>query len=320
MKIETERLVYMELEQSDFSRLSVIAEKMAWNDTVNLLLRPHFDSKVHEDENKFLSLLKKRHPKLFKERQAFIKRAEQIVGKSHKDMTSKDRRIVYEKTVCSPGISQDSWHINFSLLEPPFSKNAIKFIQQAQGKKLYGEQKDHKRNGFWLGIKDKESGELIGVTMISGKCLTKEDSKIAIGHSGQFIHPDFQRKGFISETKAVMVDMLYKLSDSQLIEPLPENAYFYTTCDELNIASQQLQEKSGAVHSGIIESGKMHFFATREQIENSRLMQSQKERKLAYMVTIDNGIRFKTQVGAECHINFIDKNKIKDSQKSDLTI
>ena len=227
--------------------------------------------------------------------------------------------MVYEKTVSSPGIPEECWHINFSLLGPPFSKNAISFIKKAAEKKLYEEQKGRKRNGFWLGIKDKETDQLIGATMISGVCLTKEVTKKAIGHSGQFIHPDFQRKGFISETKAVMVDLLYKLSDSQLIEPLPEDSYFYTTCDELNVASQKLQEKSGAVHSGVVdEHGKMHFFATREQIENSNLIQSQMERNLEYSVTMDNGFRFKTQVGSESHINPMNINsgidKIKEKQ------
>ena len=101
-------------------------------------------------------------------------------------------------------IPEQYWHINFSLLKPDFKKSALNFIKEALKR-----QSASPRYGFWLGIKDKKSNTLIGATTISTKIIN--DNNIAqIGHSGQFIHPDYQRKGYISETKAVMVDFMYK--------------------------------------------------------------------------------------------------------------
>ncbi len=112
-----------------------------------------------------------------------------------------------------------------------------------------------------------------------------------VGHSGQFIHPKHQKKGIISETKAVMVDFMYKHLKNE--NPFPENAVFYTTCDQLNTGSQRLQEKSGARFQGI-QKNKLIFYATQEEIMSSRLLN---QRSISWTARLDNGLVISSMTG-----------------------
>ena len=137
-------------------------------------------------------------------------------------------------------------------MESTHKKCEIIFVNGAIGRAKY-----EPRNGFWLGIKNKKDGKLIGATKISAKVLQKDGEEI-IGHSGQFIAPEYQRLGYISETKAVMVDFLYKYSARQSPPLFSDKAKFYTTCHALNKGSQALQRKSGAISDGkVYEGGKL---------------------------------------------------------------
>jgi hypothetical protein len=69
-----------------------------------------------------------------------------------------------------------------------------------------------------------------------------------------------------------------------------KNALFATTCNELNENSQGLQYKSGAKPlvdkdgNIIIDSGKMHWYASKEEIMSSDIMKQCIERGVSYEV------------------------------------
>lgn len=260
MIIYSDRLEFSELQFNDIHNLSVIAQRMAWNDTINVLLRSFSDEK-------FDKVLEQEKPDLYFYKTYFKIAVQKQFGKDIKDFNDDEKKILFEKIPMSL-IPEQSWHINFSLLKPNFKESSINFVQQAINKKNAPE-----RNGYWLAIRDKNTHELMGATIISSRELNKDNKKI-IGHSGQFIDPKFQKKGYISEAKAVMVDFLYKYSDMTQ-KGINPDAFFYTTCHKYNVGSQALQNKSGAHTNGEIDAnGKLHYFASRDEIYASRLMQN----------------------------------------------
>lgn len=272
MIIETRRLQFTELNLTDVNTLADIAKDMAWNDTVNILLRTDLTSQNFKECGKEDLLQYKNKIKLL---------AENILKEApHKQNIS--------SLIPQNIIPEQYWHINFSLLKPDFKKSALNFIKEALKR-----QSASPRYGFWLGIKDKKSNTLIGATTISTKIIN--DNNIAqIGHSGQFIHPDYQRKGYISETKAVMVDFMYKYLIDMNITPVPPQHLFYTTCDKLNVGSQALQKKSGASASGYAANNlnKIKFYTDRNDITSSPLMQ----KEISWKAELDNGKKLISKV------------------------
>lgn len=268
MKIVADRLEYTELMAKDMYEISKIATNMVWKDTVDILFREDIKEELNKSK-----------PELCAYRQCLQKAAESILKKPVSQFTEENKQDLYKKL--NPDlIPQEYWHINFSQLKPPFIKSVQNFIIDA---KTRAEQ--NPRTGFWFAIRDKETHKIIGVTTISSKQLNK-DAKIAIGHSGQFIDPVYQRKGYISETKATMVDFLYKYNQI-MGTPIPENAEFYTTCDKFNVASQALQRKSGAKTDSMVDkNGKLHYWATKEDLYKSDLMQ---KATLMWSAELDNG-------------------------------
>lgn len=302
MKIETDRLEFVELKPEDYKEIASIAREMAWNDTINMLL----DDGQQEG-------LKNFNPELAKYRETIVKQANDVslnlYNKKYDDLSDEEKRnIQLCKKISKEIIPEKNWHINFSQIGPDFEKSAQDFVNGAIGRAKY-----EPRNGFWLGIKNKKDGKLIGATTISAKALQKDGEEI-IGHSGQFIAPEYQRLGYISETKAVMVDFLYKYSARQSPPLFSDKAKFYTTCHALNKGSQALQRKSGAISDGkVYEGGKLHFFANKEDILNSGLMHPKKN-DINWSVTLDNGMQFgniiKMSDDAVMHIeNVKDKKK-----------
>lgn len=150
---------------------------------------------------------------------------------------------------------------------------------------------ESKRQAHWLLIRD-EHNKIIGMTFISSKKIKdKNVGKDIIGHSGQILDPSAQGKGYVSVIKSVMIDFMYDNMDNEDAE----NSLFATTCDEFNENSQGLQVKSGAhvlkdEHGRvIIDNGKMHWYATKQDIMNSALMTNATERGVKYNISFKDG-------------------------------
>lgn len=280
MEIETERLKLVELGLLYVSKVENIARDMAWNDTINLLLRNDLD------DSAFI-----RHDKkdLLKYREIIVTKAEKIIQKPFIEFNDSDTKDLYQK-ISQDSIPQEYWHINFPQLSFPFREKSLEYIIGAIKRK-----KEENRLGFWLGIKDKESNQLIGVLALSLKATPDKEGKNKIGHFGRFIHPKHQRKGYVSEVGAVALDFMYKYLIDENVVSIPENTVFYTTCDQLNVASQKLQEKSGAVQQNIclLPTDRMMFYAIREQHEQSKLML----RPIKWKAKLDNGEMLISTVG-----------------------
>lgn len=142
------------------------------------------------------------------------------------------------------------------------------------------------RKAYWMLIKD-ENGNIIGMTFISSKALPdKLVGKNIIGHSGQILDPSVQGQGYVSIIKSVMTDFMYDNMDADVAR----DALFATTCNEFNENSQGLQYKSGAKpltdENGaiVVTSGKMHWYATQEDIMGSDIMKQCIERDVSYEV------------------------------------
>lgn len=267
MKISTSRFEYCELKLSDLSVIENISRDMAWNDTINILL----DNRK-EDIDKFSTPGLSMYSDIIREQSQILEK---------QGIEKKDFYLKIPKSL----IPEEYWHINFAMLKPDFRKSSLEFINRAIKRK-----EEKQRNGYWFSIKDKQSGKIIGATMLSTKVLYKNSLPI-IGHSGQFIHPSMQRKGIISETKAVMVDFMYKyLLDNQQKE-IPQNTKFYTTCDVLNRGSKSLQKKSGAVciNPDKPEGHKLLFLASREEITSSSLLL---QHNISWSAELEDGSHF----------------------------
>lgn len=268
MKIETSRLEYNELSCDDIETIKNIAHDIAFNDTINLLL--DYDKDTLE---KFL------------DKKNLVAYQDIIKHKAAElELSGINKEQIY-KHIPSDTIPQDLWHINFSMLKPDFNVSAHALVTQARIK-----QKQEPREGYWFSIKDKESRKIIGCTMLSTKILLKNGIP-CIGHSGQFIHPDFQKKGLISETKAVMVDFMYKYLIDSKGKSIPDNTMFFTTCDILNKGSQKLQKKSGAMCVNPTQpiDNKLYFIASRKDMIHSDLLS---KRDISWYATFDNGCSF----------------------------
>lgn len=143
------------------------------------------------------------------------------------------------------------------------------------------------REAYWMLVYD-SNHKLIGMTFISSKVLKdKFINANIIGHSGQILDPSAQGHGYVSAIKSVMIDFMYDNMDDKIAS----DSFFATTCDEFNENSQGLQRKSGAKllqdKNGniIIDKGKMHWYATQDEIMNSELMKRATEQGIKYTVT-----------------------------------
>lgn len=268
MKIVTSQYEYNELTLLDVSKIEKISRDMAWNDTINLLL--------DKDKNVVTN---------FPEKKELFKFQDMVKSFANRLKEQGIERKNYYAYIPQNMIPQECWHFNFSMLKPDFRQSALQFVNQALQKR-----KEADREGFWLSIKDKKSGKMIGATMISSKVLFVNGMPL-IGHSGQFIHPEFQKKGVVTDTKAVMVDFMYKYLIDKQKKSLPGNAVFYTTCHVLNTGSRMLQKKSGAIcqNPEDFSDGQLHFYASRDSIMNSRLMLNH---NISWGAEFDNGTRF----------------------------
>lgn len=185
---------------------------MEWNDTISLLLRHDIG------KDAFIANDKK---DLFIYRDNIIKQSEGIIGKKYYDFENCDKKNLYSK-ISQTSIPQNYWHINFPQLAPPFIKSAQDYINGAIKRR-----KEEPRKSFWLGIKEKGSEKIIGVVSISLKVKQDKDKKNRIGHFGRFIHPEFQKKGYISEVGAVMLDFMYKYLIEKNTMKIYPKSYFY---------------------------------------------------------------------------------------------
>lgn len=145
---------------------------------------------------------------------------------------------------------------------------------------------EQKRQSYWLLVRD-EQGTIIGITCISSRQLKdKRVDKNIIGHAGCILDPSVQGCGLASALWAVTTDFIYNNMD----DDDAENSLFATTCDEFNENSQGVHVKTGAHvlkdenDNVIIDNGKMHWYATKEEIMNSELMKQAAERGVKYTV------------------------------------
>lgn len=261
MEIYTDRLKFSELTLLDISKVAQIAKDMAWNDTLNLLLRKDIDETAFNYFGK---------TKLYPYKQKL------------KDAGYTEKLIELYKKVPYTFILEDCWHINFPQLSTPFIKKAQEYVNTAIEKR-----KEPERQGYWLAIRERNNNTLIGVIALSTKVLKDEDGNNKIGHSGMFLHPDYQKRGIVSEANAVMIDFMYKYLFDEQGKQLSDNTFYYTTCHPLNIGSQKIQEKAGGILSTkkIATKGKFEFYATREQQENSPLFKN----PIKWRACLDNG-------------------------------
>lgn len=284
MKITTDRFEYCELTEQDISPISNIIRDMAWNDTINILLENNKEL-IDKFSTKGLSTYQE-----IIQMKAKIAKLKQQMAKRGSLQQEKQKKIPLSVLISQDLIPQEYWHINFSILKPDFFTSACTFVNKAIEKR-----KEQSRTGYWFSIKNKKTGELIGGTMFSTKVIPI-NGILVIGHSGQFIHPTYQQQGIISETKAVMVDFMYKyLIDNQKAD-VPNNAKFYTTCDVLNRGSRKLQEKSGAtcINPDCLDARKLLYMATREEITHSALF----SKHILWQAELDNGTVFKSMTGS----------------------
>lgn len=147
------------------------------------------------------------------------------------------------------------------------------------------------RQAYWLLIRD-EHNKMIGMICISSKQLKdKRINKNIIGHSGYILDPSVQGRGYVSALNPVMIDFMY----DNMNNDDAENSLFATTCDEFNENSQGMQIKSGAhvlkdeYGRVIIDNGKMHWYATKQDIMNSELMTQAAEHGVKYNVSFADG-------------------------------
>lgn len=113
-----------------------------------------------------------------------------------------------------------------------------------------------------------------------------------------------------------MVDFLYKYSDRQSPPLISNKAKFYTTCHALNKGSQALQRKSGAISDGKVhEGGKLHFFASKDEILNSDLMRPKKN-DIHWTVTLDNGEQFGNTIKMQNNKAYYYINHVINRKKS----
>lgn len=183
MEIYTDRLKFSELTLLDISTIAQISQDMAWNDTINLLARDDLSEAIFKHYGK---------GELYKYKEKLLRNGYNLKNISFKD-------------VPQDMIPQNIWHINFPQLSPPFLSSAQKYVNKAIEKR-----KETERQGYWLAIRERNNKKLIGVIAISTKSLKNNDGKNKIGHAGMFLHPDYQKKGIVSEANAVMIDFMYK--------------------------------------------------------------------------------------------------------------
>ena len=148
-----------------------------------------------------------------------------------------------------------------------------------------------KRQAYWFLIRD-ENNKIIGLICISSKQMNdKLINKNTIGHSGYILDSSVQGCGYISALNSVMIDFMY----DNMEQDDAENSLFTTTCDEFNENSQGVQIKSGMrvlkdEHGRvIIDDGKMHWYATKQEIMNSTLMTQAVNNGIKYQVSFIDG-------------------------------
>lgn len=285
MEIYTDRLKFSELSLLDVSGIAQIAKDMAWNDTLNLLLRSDIDETTFTYFDK---------ANLYPYKQK-LKESGYL-----EDTTELYKKVPYTF------IPEDCWHINFPQLKRPFIEKAQEYVNTAIKKR-----KEAERQGYWLAIRERNNDKLIGVIAISTKVLKDGEGNNKIGHSGMFLHPDYQKKGIVSEANAVMIDFMYKYLLDEQGKQLSDNTFYYTTCHPLNIGSQKIQEKAGGIlqTKKAVNKEKFEFYATREQQENSPLFKN----PIKWRACLDNGIIIASLTGKNFTLHHISSSNKKES-------
>ena len=247
-------LVLNELQGADTRSLAKIACDMAWNDTLQILLKSDAEKSDYEKfiQEKAPDLID-RWTQIMSHRPKIIAKASEVTGKPFEEMTSEDKSNLYSK-IDKSLIPLKDWHINFSQLSPDLAKQykvpedaffapAKEYIEGAK-KRQKGNDKGN-REGFWLAIRDEQSNKLLGVMAFSTKIIRNN----LIGHSARFISPDYQRQKIAGTAGFVALDFMYKY----LVDVRSPDLYkgenpplFATTCHPFNSASRGLQGHNGA--------------------------------------------------------------------------
>ncbi|MCL2538089.1 MAG: GNAT family N-acetyltransferase [Alphaproteobacteria bacterium] len=182
----------------------------------------------------------------------------------------------------SSELSEESWICNFDMFKYPFEESVQKFMTGAERRKC-----ENPRKSFWFAVKEKKSGKLIGITLISAKVITRDGvNSDLIGHSGQLISPDYQRQGYASEAKSAMIDFLYTLKDKTIIN-FPDDALFLSSYNEGNYKSKNLQKKSGNQSKCLLLANrKVEIYTAKKDLYDSALM---KMKPNIWKATFDDG-------------------------------
>ena len=89
MKIYSDRLEFSELKFEDKRELAEIARRMAWNDTINLMLRSYADEKFDKD---FASA----EPELYFYKNNFRLAVKKSMGKDIRELTDEDKSQLFQ--------------------------------------------------------------------------------------------------------------------------------------------------------------------------------------------------------------------------------
>lgn len=189
------------------------------------------------------------------------------------------------------------------------------------------------RQAYWMVIK--KEGKPIGMTLISSAPLKSDDvgktlearydkdgnvieeaapireGTVTVGHCGSILDPNFQRRGYAVAAKTVMVDMMYDTKPELKQGTITRggknvDALFYSTCNELNVASTGMQRKIGnrAVMDGddlAVRDGKIHWYATAAAVDEC-ILQPQTDR-ITYRVETAQGSYDKRPGFTQQHFN-----------------
>ena len=328
------------------NEIAAISQRVAISDTADLIFRLFAKSQQGDADLKELSeripCINKKYLPHFQrffeqpENAKFIQEYNSSNDKSHKREL---RKQIIDKlgVVVSKYISTRDLQYNFSKFKYKYDKPSLSIkdtMLHAANKisaKMLGlatddpfvlatyemwkddlkKREEQNREAHWMLIRD-SNNKIIGMTFISSKALKDKhvDTNI-IGHSGQILDPSVQGCGYVSAIKSVMIDFMYDNMD----EKTANSSLFATTCDEFNENSQGLQRKSGAQllqdknGNAIIDNGKMHWYATKEQIMNSELMKQATERGVKYTVTyVDGRPGYSKNIGSHEQIATLNTN------------
>jgi RimJ/RimL family protein N-acetyltransferase len=310
----------------DVYKLAEVSKRVAITDTADLIFRLFAKSQQGDaDLRKISSRIPCMNGKYLPDLQRFFKQPEnaEIIqeynssnDKAHKRELRKQMIDKLEDFVVK-NISTRDLQFNFSKFKYKYDKESLSLkekmlnVASKLSAKIHGlndedpftmaafdiwkdnieKRTEQNRQAHWLLVRD-EHNTIIGITCVSSKQLKdKRVDKNIIGHAGCILDPSAQGCGFATALLAVMADFMYDNTDKQVAE----NSLFATTCDEFNENSQGLNKKLGSQllkdenGNAVIDKGKMHWYATKDQIMNSELMKQAAERGVKYTVTYVDG-------------------------------